>query len=247
MTIKGLLFDKDGTLLDFQATWGQTFQDIAHFAAGGDARLGERLLRAGGAEPLTGTVAADSVLAAGNTAHIADTFRAAGSLIERATLIRALDERFIHTAVTAVPLTDLVGLFRRLRGRGLKLGIASSDNEAAIGATLTHLGLADLVDFVAGYDSGHGVKPEPGMVMAFCHATGLSAGEVAMIGDNQHDLMMGRAAGAGWVVGVLSGTGTLETLGPLADVCVAGVDGLEDLLNLDALEDLLDVPAGRHA
>jgi phosphoglycolate phosphatase len=44
-----------------------------------------------------------------------------------------------------------------------------------------------------------------------------------MVGDSTHDLAMGRAAGCGAVVGVLSGTGTRETLFPLAGRIIASV------------------------
>ena len=47
-----------------------------------------------------------------------------------------------------------------------------------------------------------------------------------MVGDNRHDLEMARAGGAGLAVGVLSGTGTRETLAPMADVIL---DSIADL------------------
>ncbi|KGM34235.1 HAD family hydrolase, partial [Inquilinus limosus] len=142
------------------------------------------------------------------------------------------DRIFQGATSTAIRPTvaDPAGLFRRLRGRGLKLGVASSDGEVAIRATLAMFGLLDLVDFIAGYDSGHGHKPNPGMVYGFCDAAGLAPGAVLMVGDNRHDMAMGRAAGCGLCVGVLSGTGTVETLAGLADLCLPDIGGLEDLL-----------------
>ena len=47
-----------------------------------------------------------------------------------------------------------------------------------------------------------------------------------MVGDNRHDLETARAAGAGLAVGVLSGTGTRETLAPMADVLLDSVADL---------------------
>jgi phosphoglycolate phosphatase len=37
---------------------------------------------------------------------------------------------------------------------------------------------------------------------------------------------MARSAGAGWAVGVLSGTGSADDLAPLADVVLAGIGDL---------------------
>ena len=44
-----------------------------------------------------------------------------------------------------------------------------------------------------------------------------------MIGDSIADLRMGRGAGAGLVIGVLSGVGTPAELAPLADVVLGSV------------------------
>ena len=44
-----------------------------------------------------------------------------------------------------------------------------------------------------------------------------------MIGDTPADLAMGRAAGAGRVVGVLSGVGSREELAPFADAVLGSV------------------------
>jgi phosphoglycolate phosphatase len=131
----------------------------------------------------------------------------------------------------AQPVTDLVALFGRLKRRGLALGVATSDSHASACSNLARLRLSDLVDFVAGYDSGYGGKPGPGMVRGFCAATRLAAAEVMVVGDNRHDLEMGRSARAGLVVGVLSGTGSRKALAPYADRLIKSVDELEPLLD----------------
>ena len=122
-------------------------------------------------------------------------------------------------------------LFTGLRARGLKLGVATSDGRRAAEATLQGFGVLELLDFIAGYDSGHGIKPDPGMVLAFCEQVGLVPGEVAVVGDNLHDLEMGRRAEAGLLIGVLSGTSGRPELAPAADHLLASVADLEALLD----------------
>jgi phosphoglycolate phosphatase len=235
LQIKGILFDKDGTLLDYAASWTPINARAAAIASRGDPDLAVRLLAAGGADQHGGSVVADSVLAAGNTAEIASAWVRAGAPVAAAALTVELDALFRAAAQTVVPVTDLARLFGRLHGRGLRLGIASSDNEAAIRATATRFGIAGLVDYVAGYDSGHGVKPGPGMVQGFCRAAALAPTEIVVVGDNRHDMAMGRAAGAGLTVGVLTGTGTRESLAGLADLCLDSIAGLEAGLFGEAL------------
>ena len=52
-----------------------------------------------------------------------------------------------------------------------------------------------------------------------------------MVGDNLHDLEMGRRARAGLIVAVLSGTGAAEDLTPHADHVLDSIQDLEALLD----------------
>lgn len=229
--LRGLLFDKDGTLVDFQATWTPLIRKATAYAAGGDAALTDRLLRIGGMDPGTGATRPDSLFAAANTIEVVDAFIAAGAVLPRARLVADFDAMFAGASAAAVPIADTPALFADLRARGIGLGIASSDNEASIRATARTLGIDGLVDFMAGYDSGHGVKPGPGMFTAFCRSIGAPAASVAMVGDNRHDVEMARSAGAGLVVAVLSGTGTRETLEAISDVCLSSIADLPAFLD----------------
>jgi phosphoglycolate phosphatase len=231
-SLKAILFDKDGTLIDFERTWAPVIRAAAQLAARDDTALAHRLLEACGVEPASGRTRADSLFASGNSAEIAAEMVALGSAWAPAALTVELDKLFAEAGAEAVGLTDLPMLFSRLKGAGFAIGIASSDAAAGIRETLRALGVDGEVDFIAGYDSGHGHKPDPGMALAFCRRAGCSPGQMMMVGDNRHDLAMGRAAGAGAVVGVLSGTGTPESLGDLADALIGSVAELPDLLGV---------------
>ncbi|MBX9467622.1 MAG: HAD family hydrolase [Rhizobium sp.] len=229
--IAGILFDKDGTLLDFDASWGPVNRRVALMAADGDAALADRLLTACGMDPITGAIVPDSLFASANTVEIADGMIDAGSPFTRDALVPKIDDCFAEAAQLSVPVTELKPLFSRLHGKGLRLGIASSDNERSIRVAAKRFGILPYVDFVAGYDSGHGKKPEAGMVLGFCAATGLAPSEVAVVGDNNHDLHMGHNAGAGLKIGVLSGTGSRETLALHSDLVLADITELEAAIN----------------
>ncbi len=228
--IKGILFDKDGTLLDYDESWLPVNRELARIAARDDAALADRLLLACGMDPVTGHIVPDSLLAAGNTRQIADGLVAAGSTVPVEELTVRLDELFSHAADFSVPVTDLAAFFARLHARGFKLGVASSDNERSIRQTAKRFGFTEYIDYVAGYDSGHGTKPEPGMVLGFCAATSLDPSEVAVVGDNNHDLHMGRNAHVGLTVSVLTGTGSRESLAAASDHCLNDITELEGLL-----------------
>lgn len=229
MPIRAVLFDKDGTLLDYHRTWGPINLAAAELAAAGDATLADHLLQVGGMDRASLVTRAGSLLAAAHTHELAEAWVAAGSPLPFAELSARLDALFTASATASVPVGDLAALFETLSGMGLRLGIASSDNEASIRLMLDHFGLARHIAFVTGYDSGNGVKPGPGMVLACAEALGLSPAEIAVIGDNTHDIDMGRSAGAGLAIAVLSGTGGAADLAG-ADACLAGIHDLPAFL-----------------
>lgn len=229
--IAGILFDKDGTLIDFHRTWGPMNAEAARLASGGDEALARSMMARGGMDPDTLHTAPDTLLAAASNREIAEAFVAWGAVLPAEDLSARLDRMFTAGAANAVPVTDLAALFARLSGRGLTLGIASSDSEGGIAALVDRYGLRAHVAFIAGYDSGHGRKPGPGMLDAFCRATGLSPAETLVVGDNLHDMEMAAAGRAGFRVAVLTGTGRADTLAAHADACLAGIDHLEAWLD----------------
>jgi phosphoglycolate phosphatase len=137
--------------------------------------------------------------------------------------------RLAETApqIEAVPL---VPLFDGLRARGLALGVATNDGEAPARVHLERAGVLGHVDFLAGYDSGHGAKPGPGQLHAFCAVAGLSPEAVVMVGDSRHDLTAGRAAGMR-TVGVLTGLATAADLAGEATVVLDHIGHLPGWLD----------------
>ncbi len=228
MKYRGVLFDKDGTLLDFNRTWLPIYRVAAAEFAGGDAVLAESLLSAHGFDPASGRFAGGSLLAAGNNRQIAAAWAAqCGRGDEVEELAGRLNEIFReHGARASTPVDGLGATLAALKRAGLGLGVATADSEAGISNTLQAFDVLRYFDFLAGYDSGHGVKPEPGMVRAFCRALGIEAGSVVVVGDNRHDIEMGRNAGAGLCVGVLTGTSLRAELETLADLVLDDIRAL---------------------
>jgi phosphoglycolate phosphatase len=234
--IRGVLFDKDGTLVDFHATWVPAYLGVAgEFAVrlGGGPGLAATLLGRQGYDPVTGVFAADSPLLWATNEAIADAWAATpelaghGGLDVLETVLRHFSDLGRYPPR---PVGDLPALLGRLRARGLRLGVATMDDVAIAYAHTAHLGIADRLDFVAGADSGHGEKPGPGMALAFCAACRLRPDEVLVVGDTPADLAMARNAGCALAVGVLTGATPAHLLRPLADRVLTSVQELETLL-----------------
>ena len=220
--IKGLVFDKDGTLFDFRKSWGGWAQGLLTQMAS-DRAHARRLGQAIGYDLETGVFAPDSPVIAATAADIA--LALSTHLPGRGT---AEITAHINAAAAMAPMAEavpLVPLMTALKARGLSLGLATNDTEVPARAHLAAHGLTDLFDFIAGYDSGHGPKPGPGMCQAFARQTGLDPRQCAMVGDSLHDLHAGKAAGM-TAIAVLTGIAGREELRPAADVILPDIGAL---------------------
>ena len=173
--IKGILFDKDGTLFDYAATWMPLNHRAALHAARGDQDLANDLLLMGGWLPDQNTVSAGSLLAAHTNLEIAEAWNEhLGGDWDTQELYQDITEMWnTHGSDSATPVTDLPHYLNGLRELGYILGVATSDNETSARAMLSRFNAETPFDFIAGYNSGHGTKPGPGMAHAFCKQTNL--------------------------------------------------------------------------
>jgi phosphoglycolate phosphatase len=228
MAIRGILFDKDGTIIDYWRTWVPVNRAAALYAAGGNKALADALLRLGGHDPATDCITPGSPLAAGDALDIAEAFARHAGIAPADRLVAGIDRIFCTGGAQHSALISGAGdTLAELKRRGFRMGLATNDSGAGLQASLATHGILSLFDFTAGCDAGFGSKPDPRMVQGFCVAVGLAGDEIAMVGDAAQDLVMGRSAGVAMNVGVLSGTSRRQDLAALADLIV---DSINDLL-----------------
>ncbi|MFP4067426.1 MAG: HAD family hydrolase [Spirochaetaceae bacterium] len=91
--VEAVLFDKDGTLFDFRATWLPTLLDSADRMAGGDERTANALVRAAGYDPDRDRFLPDGPVAAGSVVDVADAWYTVLQARERSRPERSRPER----------------------------------------------------------------------------------------------------------------------------------------------------------
>jgi phosphoglycolate phosphatase-like HAD superfamily hydrolase len=235
-----VVFDKDGTLIDFDFTWSP------RCIAAVDALIAERATRAAlkdqllgtmGIDPLTRRALAESPLVVGT---VTETVVVAATVLHQAgepwsEAILSVD-RLVRPLLTAVPsptelrLFPSVGpLFRRLTDAGVAIAVLTNDDRASTLGTLKHLGLQPFVGGVACADDPHGGKPDPAGLLHLAFKARVPIGRVAMVGDAIGDLITARRAGAAVAVGVLTGTANRAQLAPHADAILDDVGQIEVL------------------
>ncbi len=227
MSLAAILFDKDGTLFDFAATWEAWARAFLLRACAGDRTRAAAVGHEIGFDMARGRFRPDSIVIAGTPGEVAEVLAPQFPLMSRSALIDMLNaEAEAAPQAEAVPLAPLLD---GLRARGYRLGVATNDAEAPAKVHLAAAGIADRFDFIAGFDSGHGAKPGPGQLLAFARAVDLPPAEVAMVGDSTHDLIAGRRAGM-TTIGVLTGMARPDDLRPHADVILPDIGHLADWL-----------------
>ena len=206
--IGGVVFDKDGTLFDFRQSWGgwtqRLLQDLAV-----DADHAHRLAASISFDPETGQFGDDSPVIAATGEEIAAHLlphlpgMALAALVARINLLAVEAEM-----APAVPLDPLL---TALRSRGLQLGVATNDIEAAARAHLATAGVSRAFRRHSRGQLRAWRKAGSGHVAGVRRATGLMPERVLMVGDSAHDLVAGRAAGMR-PVAVLTGIARADEL-----------------------------------
>lgn len=103
---------------------------------------------------------------------------------------------------------------RRLREHGIKVALTTGFERSLVDLLLDRLGWTDLFDLTLSGESVSRGRPAPYMIFQAMIKLGVEdVRRVAVIGDTPLDLAAGMNAGAGWVIGVLSGAHGIETLG----------------------------------
>lgn len=228
--IRAVLFDKDGTLLDFNRTFGPATVRVIDALCDEFQARPQRLESALGFDRDTLGFAPDSVLIAGSLANIADVCAPLLGTPSDSALLQRID--LLYRAATAETIAAFDGTraaLKALADRGLPLGIATNDTEETARDHMSRLGLTTMFHTMLGSDSGHGEKPGPGMVQAFAHACDLPTAAIAMVGDSDRDLLAARAAGS-VAIAVTSGHTSEEQLAPLADHVLSGIAQLPPLI-----------------
>lgn len=171
VALRGVLLDIDGTLLDSNDAHAQSWVDIFQrhrfdipfervrplIGKGGDKLLPE----------LTGIDA--------------ESPRGKALSDERS-------KRFLEDYLPKLrPTRGARELVETLKGKGLRLVVATSSSEKELGALLEQAGVADLLKRATSSDDGAS-KPDPDIVRAALAEGKLAAHEAVMVGDTPYDI-----------------------------------------------------------
>ena len=224
MKFKGILFDKDGTLIESDGTWIPLYRRVLMRMKGVGETQANQLLALAGYDAASDRMIGGSVLAGGTTKQLVKIWWPDATDSERSRIggeIDATDKDAV--SAKALPLVDLALVFETLKNAGMRLGVATNDSYVSAHRHMVQLGVQHYFDAIIGADSVDDPKPSGDMIRKFAEVTGLERSEIIMVGDNHHDMEEARNGAAGYRVAVLSGNGDRGQLAHLADVTLSNI------------------------
>jgi len=226
--IKGVLFDKDGTLFKYGNTWQIWCERVIDELAADDKVLQKALADGCGFDIETKEFIPGSLVVNASAHEINEVWADIHPTFDYKQIEAIGVEKLDNLPV--MPVCNLSEMLSTLKAMGMAVGCATNDFESSAKMQLSEAGIYEQFDFVCGFDSGFGAKPGPGMLQAFAKKCGIEASETAMVGDSTHDLNGGRSAGAALCVGVLTGPAKAEDIQSHADVVLGSVELLPEYL-----------------
>lgn len=238
--IKGILFDKDGTLVDFHTLWLQAALNVTdrllvenHLAT--DAEMKEYILDTIGVK--NSVVDPKGGLAYKSYEEIATDIHTSlkKKLIYldlyklKEQLIILFNEFASGKDAVFRPTANVKKVIEILKMKGIRVGMATADTEDSARNCLEKLGILEKFDYIGADNGVRKPKPEPDMFMEFGELFQLKPEEIAVVGDTYNDMLFAKKNG-GVAVGVLSGVSDTKDFEGKADYIIGSVEELPELL-----------------
>lgn len=237
MKADAIIFDKDGTLLDFDAFWVSLSRvAIGHVLSdfGMDAALQNDILEAFGVHD--GVTDINGVLCKGTYEEMGHIVYAIlqphGLTAPREDVVTAVEEAYSRHATEGIvkpTCPDLAGTLAELKEKGARLAVVTTDNEPITRHCLGELGVLAYFDVIFTDDGHTPTKPDPYCAEELCRRYALDKARVAMVGDTMTDVRFARNAGITSIA--LAPTPDKQAvLAPAADILISAISELPALL-----------------
>jgi HAD superfamily hydrolase (TIGR01509 family) len=198
-SIRAIIFDMDGTLIDSIDTYHAILKDIME-------RLGMQLTSS--KEVLFECLSQGNKL---SDIIFPPDMENRGMIVQRFRVLamNALKETFSRGKVELID--GVIHLFNELQGRGFSLAIVTSSMTEVVIPFLKARNLTSYLNCVLGRTEVPQLKPAPDPLLKCIEILNVEPRETIYVGDSAVDIQAGKAAGV-WTVGVLTGTSDLNRL-----------------------------------
>ncbi len=204
--IKGILFDKDGTLLEFHSTMHHIYTYVLNYLKDRycvPELLLQQLKNALGHLP--DRLRSDSLLPFSTNPQIAEALLEPSEKyaaehhwhqpFSKTDLLELIEELSLSENVPYTALPDVPETLKYLKSKDYELGIATADTRTATVAGLKKTEIFDFFDYLG---TGDESKPKPETFLAdmFCNQCGIAPNEMLIVGDSKNDMLFAENVGA---------------------------------------------------
>jgi HAD superfamily hydrolase (TIGR01509 family) len=240
--IKGILFDKDGTLLEFHSTQHYIYAALLACLRD-DHQVPSPLMQqlADVLGHLPEGLAPDSLLQHSTNEQIAQAlFDTCHSYAEEHgwqqpfdadDLLELIEQLSLAEDVPYVALPSVPETLSYLSRKGYKLGVATVDVHSATVAGLKQTGILEYFDYLGTGEPAR-PKPDPFLAVGFCNECGVLPNELLIVGDGENDMLFARSAGAHFVGIDATGEGASRAFRDGGQSSVADMKEIIDLFDL---------------
>ncbi len=243
MRAEVIVFDKDGTLIDFNAFWIKisvyAIKDILRELGREDIPY-EKILSVLGVE--NGEADIDGILCKG-------TYEQMGLAVHnilKEYRCDVLPEDVIQMVIEAYnknadkgeikpTCENIREVLERLKNDGKKLLVVTTDNSEITHKCLEKLGIQEFFDKVYTDDGKTPVKPDPYCILEYCRLNDIDKDKIVMVGDTMTDIQFARNAGIS-VIGVGASGKNRDKLSDCADAVVSDISYISSVLKGDMLQ-----------
>lgn len=239
MSIKVVLMDKDGTIIDFFKVWGKMLKPVMDrlykkYKLESMDSLKIDIMQLIGVKD--GIVDGNGLFACKSfeetSVAVSKYLKTKGIDISPTLLERDLVNEFakeIDKLDTIPGFTDVRSLVLKLKEDGIHVGIATTDEYSFTKKFLEKLEIEDEIEIISAAGSKLPIKPDPKLIEYISNIYSVANCEIAMVGDTLFDMNFAKESGA-LAIGVLSGTGLKEDLEKNADYIIGSIDNLYELI-----------------
>ncbi len=225
--IKGIIFDKDGTLLDFDAFWvtvaRYSIEEILQETDAEEIPVDE-MLQAIGVK--NGTMDIMGILCYGTYRQTAQAFVEVMARYGKDASVDKMEKitvdaftRNAHKGQMLPNSEKLIEVLEALKNKGIKLFVVTADAPVMTKKCLDKLGITELFERIYTDDGVHPPKPDPYCVEDICSRYNLPKCSLMMVGDTLVDAGFasnGRIA----MVGVAKTQRNRDVLAPQCDYVI---------------------------
>ncbi len=233
--IDGVIFDKDGTLMEFQSFWlPVTYRVISRLynEYGLDALIKKECINALGIDE-NDCIDPEGQLAIGTYATISTSLQNVllghGKNVQSYQFQKEMTQWFEEESEkqTCHFTTDLKQLCDYLHEKNIHVAVATTDNLEVTKKCLNQGNMN--VEVISASDSSIPKKPDLRLIQYLAENWNTTCEKIVMIGDTPNDLRFAKKAGAK-TIGVLSGVSKEQLLLPYADCILNNIGELRNIL-----------------